>query len=437
MKKGLSAAALILGACMFFTGCSLKISDPSLLRPPKTTGREAELEKLIAQTADDNYKLKYPQNGEFRSAIITKDLNGDKKDEAIAFFRAGNNEKSVNMLIMYDDKKEWKISGNFEIELTDIDTVQFADYDYDGFEEVFAGFSTTGRSSNELNIFDYNPKNHKSKHIDFKLDYSCFTTGDYDQDGGSEILTFNLQSTDLGAGAVLTDYNKNKLYTLAECDMDRNVTKYENTDSGLINKDTIGVAVDGLTENGYNSQVVYYNSSKRALINYPSTKKQSGTSRPDKIFSSDIDHDGFIEIPVVENDFQKAKSDSESVAPVINWSSVNTKKNKLISKVKCVSNAEYGYYFKLPENFINSTVTTLSQDNRVMKIYSEKSGEADELIASFRIFDVGASTDDMNGYSTLESYNQYIYTYKIEDNPPISISGDTLKDNFALNDSGA
>jgi hypothetical protein len=43
----------------------------------------------------------------------------------------------------------------------------------------------------------------------------------------------------------------------------------------------------------------------------------------------------------------------------------------------------------------------------------------------------------MNGYSTLESYNQYIYTYKIKENSPVSISGDTLKENFALNDLGA
>ncbi len=437
MKKGLSAAAVILGLCIFSTGCSLKISDSSLLRPPKTTGREAELEKLIAETANDSYKLKYPQNGEFRSAIITEDLNGDKKDEAIAFFRADNNEKAVNVLIMYDDKNEWKISGNFEKDFTDVDTVQFADYDYDGFEEVFIGFSKTGRSSNELNIFDYNPKNHKSKQNDFKIGYSTFTTGDYDQDGGSELLTFNLESTDSGAGAVLTDYNKNKLYTLAKCDMDINVTKFENTDSGLINKDTIGVAVDGLTENGYNSQVVYYNSSKRALINYPESKKHNSISRPDKVFSTDIDHDGFIEIPVMENDFQKSNSNSESVAPVINWSCINTKKNNLKTKVKCVSNADYGYYFKLPEDFIDSTVTTLSEDNRVMKIYSEDSGVADELIATFKIFDVGTSVDDMNGYSTLESYNQYIYTYKIEDNTPISISEDTLKENFALNDLSA
>lgn len=439
MKKELGIIALSLCALTFFSGCSLKINDPSLLRPPKTTGREAQLESLIADTAHNNYKLKYPQSGEYRSAIITKDLNGDKKDEAIAFYRENDNETATKMLVMYDAGKEWKICGEFEIKLTDVDTVQFADIDYDGIEEIFAGFSSTGRNSNELNIFSYNPKTRKAKHNDFKINYSSFTTGDYDQDGGSEILTLNLESTDAGACAVLTDYNKDKLYTLSKCDMDRNVTKYENADSGLINKDTIGVAVDGLIENGYNSQIVYYNSSKRSLINYPITmgKKTSDTARAEKIYSTDIDHDGFIEIPVINNNSQKSDSDEENVAPIISWSGLNTKKNKLQTKVKCVSNTAYGYYFKLPESFSDTTVTTLSQDNRTMKIYSEKSNAPDRLIATFKIFDVGTSADDMGGYSTLESYNQYIYTYKIEKNPPIYISEDTLKENFALNDLSA
>ena len=198
MKKELGIIALSLCALTFFSGCSLKINDPSLLRPPKTTGREAQLESLIADTAHNSYKLKYPQSGEYRSAIITKDLNGDKKDEAIAFYRENDNETATKMLVMYDAGKEWKICGEFEIKLTDVDTVQFADIDYDGIEEIFAGFSSTGRNSNELNIFSYNPKTRKAKHNDFKINYSSFTTGDYDQDGGSEILTLNLESTDAG-----------------------------------------------------------------------------------------------------------------------------------------------------------------------------------------------------------------------------------------------
>ncbi len=437
IKAGISA--LILSVVIFFGGCSLGINDQSLLNPPKTTGKEAQLESLISQTADGDYKLKYPQNGEYRSAIITKDLNGDKKDEAIAFYHLENDEKNTYALVMYDTGKKWKISDSFKVNHTDVDCVQFDDYDYDGVEEIFTGFLITNSPYNELNIFDYSPENHKTNHSDFTLNYSSFTTGDYDQDGGSEILSFTLSSNETDAGAVLTDYDKNRLYTLSSCPMDRNVTKFDNTESGLINKETMGVAVDGILEKGYNSQVIYYNSQKRRLFNYPisTSKNQNITTRSENIHCTDIDHDGFIEIPVIAGNKIKAGSNSKSIAPLISWSGLNTKTNKLITKVKCISDFEYGYYFKLPENFSDTTTAFLSDDSRTMQIYSDNSGNPDNLIATFKVFDVGTSPDDMNGYSTLESYNQYIYTYKIEENSPVSISGDTLKENFALNDLGA
>lgn len=434
-----SITALILGVIILFSGCSLGINDQSLLHPPKTTGREAQLENLISETAGGEYKLKYPQSGEYRSAIITEDLNGDKKDEAIAFYHLENEENNTYLLVMYDTGKKWEISKNFKIAHSDVDCVQFSDYDYDGVEEIFTGFLIANSPYNELNIFNYSPEKHKSNRVDFSINYSSFTTGDYDQDGGSEILSLNISSSDTESNAVLTDYDKNKLYTLSSCPMDRNVTKFENIESGLINKDTMGVAVDGILEKGYNSQIIYFNSQKRRLLNYPlsSVKQRNLTLRTEKINSTDIDHDGFIEIPVIAGVRAKTGVSSRSIAPLINWSGLNTKTNKLITKVKCISDFEFGYYFKLPENFSDTTIAILSDDNRTMKIYSDNSGSPDTLILTFKIFDVGTSADDMSGYSTLESYNQYIYTYKIEENSPVAITGSTVKENFALNDIGA
>lgn len=438
MRKKAGITALILSIVTLFGGCSLGINDPGLLSPPKITGREAKLENLISQTAQEDYKLKYPQSGDYRSAIITKDFNSDGKDEAIAFYSTASDENYVNMLVMYDAGKEWRTSKNFKLKFSDIGLISFSDYDYDGEEEIFVGLKNGTENTGELNIFDYDTKNHASKQIDFKTDYSGFTTGDYDRDGTSEILVFNLDSDETDASATLFDYDKNKIYTLAKCDMDQNITKFENTASGLINKDTMGVAVDGLLENGYSSQVIYYNNSKHELYNYPITVgKKQNTVRSFKVSSTDIDHDGYIEIPIIKNSSAKSDSENESIAPVINWSELNTKNNKLQTKVKCVSNFEFGYYFKLPESFSDATAATLSEDKRTMKIYSKKQNSIDKLIVTFKIFDVGSSSDEMADYSTLESYNQYIYSYKIEKNTPIKIDGETIKENFVLNDSSA
>ena len=296
MRKKAGITALILCSVTLLGGCSLGINDQSLLSPPKITGREAELENLISRTANGSYKLKYPQSGEFRSAIITKDLNSDGKDEAIAFYR-GSDSDAVNMLVMYDAGKQWETSRNFELKFSDVDCVKFSDYDFDGTEEIFAGLKNSNENICELNVFDYTPSDHQSEHIDFDAAYSAFSVGDYDRDGGSEVLTFNLDSSENDASATLYDYDKNKLYALDNCDMDQKVIRYENIVSGLINKDTVGVAVDGLTDDGYNSQIIYYNTSKRALPGSPlksltnlstSSKTITGFEVPDCLIPSII-----------------------------------------------------------------------------------------------------------------------------------------------------
>ena len=88
MKIKKLISALVLGSMLVgLSGCNITdFSAENLLRPPKAVGDEAEIEQLIAKTADSGYTLKYPKNGKFRSAIIMTDLDGNDSNEAVAFF---------------------------------------------------------------------------------------------------------------------------------------------------------------------------------------------------------------------------------------------------------------------------------------------------------------------------------------------------------------
>lgn len=435
LKPLLLAATIGIGSLL--SGCSVGLGDTQLLHPPKTTGREAEIQKLIEQTAGGDYMLKYPTTGQFRSAIITEDLDNDKNDEAIAFYRTEADNAKTHMLIMYNDKKQWKLALDFETDYLDIDSVQFADYDYDGVAEIFTGFVTFTNSTNELNIFDFDAEKKLGGRVDFKLNYNAFTTGDYDEDGASEILSFTLDSNDFDAYAALTDYDKNSLYTLARCPMDDSVTKFESVSSGLIGGKTTGVAVDGLIESSYNTQVIYYNPDKKKLINFPFNPKKpvsNPTARTYNINCDDVDDDGFIEVPVIREPVITLDGTDEVIAPIISWGNLNTKNNKLIDDIKCISNFEFGYNFTLPEDFSGSTVATMSSDKRTMNIYALDGNARGDLILTFKVFNVGA---DIGSFSTIESFNQYSYTYKINENTPIAVSDQTVKENFALIDASA
>lgn len=108
MKSRIIAAAL--GSLLLCSagGCGfMELDLADALRPPKTLGDEAAIEKLISDAAKGSYTLKYPKNGSYRSAIIMNDLDGDDTAEAIAFFRGKDETTRLHMLVMRENEGKW------------------------------------------------------------------------------------------------------------------------------------------------------------------------------------------------------------------------------------------------------------------------------------------------------------------------------------------
>ncbi|MCR5652676.1 MAG: hypothetical protein K6F88_02650, partial [Ruminococcus sp.] len=258
-----------------------------------------------------------------------------------------------------------------------------------------------------------------------------------DGDGGSEIITLSLTSAESEAAATLIDYDKESLYTLSQCSMDPSVTTYENVVPTKLSDKNTGVIIDGIVDGGYNTQILYYDSSNRSLVNYPrgTSKSSNPTFRSYSVPSRDFDDDGTVEVPVINS--QANIADTENAAPVISWRSFNKDKNKLIEDARCMNNFDYGYYFKMPDYFYGAAVATLSEDKKTMEIYSVSGNKKGGLLLTIKVFDVGSSSDKMKDYSTLESYNQNTFAYKIGDSTVLYIDDNIVKENFALNDIGA
>ena len=154
MKIKKLISALVLGSMLVgLSGCNITdFSAENLLRPPKAVGDEAEIEQLIAKTADSGYTLKYPKNGKFRSAIIMTDLDGNDSNEAVAFFRNSAETSSVHMLVMYSKDNSWEIVSDNIFETTDIDSVDFADLTGNGKAEIIVNRKVQITNSKHIQI---------------------------------------------------------------------------------------------------------------------------------------------------------------------------------------------------------------------------------------------------------------------------------------------
>lgn len=434
MKLKTALLSAIMVSSILLSSCSVSFSASDLIHPPKTTGNEAEIQKLIDEHTNVEYMLKYPQSGEFRSAIVMEDLDNDKIDEAIACYRTQGNDPMTHLLIMYDDGKNWKISCDYSTQYSDIDCFQFADYDFDGNKELFTGFLTYTAGVNELAVFDFESKTKKAKHINLAEFYTSFTTGDYDNDGSSEAMLLTLKTADTSANATLLDYNNNKLSPLSACSLDDEVTKFDNILSGMIDDKHNGVIIDGLLTESYSTQVIYYNPEKKHLVNSFSTSSSS-TERTHLVTSKDIDQDGFFEIPQLSTCVLPKNSKNSTPSPLITWTSFNASNYQFDYDNCCLINFDFKYSFFLPASFVGKTTALMSKDSRTMDIYYLEETKKKNLLLTIKIFDSSTFDEEADKYSVLHKDNKYNYCYKIADGElPLYFDEKTIKSNFLIND---
>ncbi len=438
MKLKQAIAAVLIGIISTAALCGCNITDfgtESLLRPPKTMGNEAAIEQLIADSANNKYTLKYPKNGSYRSAITMTDLDGDGTDEAVAFYREGDNLTQIHMLVMYSDNGEWELSSDKVTETTDIDCISFADVNGDGKLEILAGYNTYTPNINL--IFCYSYSEGKTTDITAGQSYSSFYCGDFNSDGDDEIITLLLFTTENEASASMLDYNKDKisLYTKATVSMDPNVVKYKNVAVAQFG-DINGIVVDGsFSSEEINTQIIYYNK-ELSLLRNPlyREKTKSFTQRSLNIISTDIDDDSELEIPATEKMPYPKDESAENAADKIDWYSFTADDETASVKCTMIAGKNTDFAFTVPEGWDSNSVTALyGTDGDSIEFYEWNEGNLGNKL--FEIKEFSVSDWDMgkisDSYTLILKNDTTAYTFKNENTGnAYSLSDDEIKTAF-------
>lgn len=417
LKPLLSTA--VIGALLLSSasGCSFSdLSFDGMLRPPRTMGDEAEIEKLISDTAANGYTLKYPKSGSHRSAIIMNDLDGDDVEEAIAFFRSKDDVTGIHMLIMCEKESVWEISGDFIVETSDVDRVDFADIDDNDSLEILVGFATYTPNISFLSCYSY--ENGRTTEITSGQNYSEFYCGNLNSDNKSEVITLSLYNAETQAKATMLNYNSDKksLYVKASVNMDPNIVKYKNVTYSDIGEGFKGVVVDGETASGeLNTQVIYFNE-ELSLLRNPlySEKGKNITQRSCPILSADIDNDQIIDIPTALA-LPNADSDASlTVLQKLSWNNFSAKSELLTPKYSTAANFAFNFSVKMPEGWENGKVTAVSDDeNAVTEFYEVFKNKLTNKLFEIKVFDVlqWDKGQDIDGYSLIYKDNRYAYAF--------------------------
>ncbi len=389
-KKLIAAYIIALVLLLVLLICFLRLDSPSeILSPPSLYGQNSEIQTAFEESVGKNgIELHYPKDGEYRSAFVLYDLDGDDADEAIVFYSDSSDEATVriNILDCVDDK--WKSVYDEPGYGVDILNVAFADLNADGVNEVVCGWQLyESTSSNVLTVHSVESKEGTVLRLLplANQSYSFKEIVDLDDDGNLEIFIAWIDITDptlphvyanllkYGANGKMTNAGKN-------ISLDSSVTSYGTVK--VQKKDgKVLMFLDAYKgEDSMITEVIGWdakNNQLTTLMNDSVTHSNLATMRSPAIPSYDIDGDGEIEIPILYSiGSEVPEIDENSDEKLINlsaWASV--KNGSLHIESYALVNNTYGFALALPSSLKGHLIAYESSDGDSTTVYWSENGK--------------------------------------------------------------
>lgn len=313
MKKRILPLLLVL--MLILGGCSSgKIieSVDSLMVPPSFYEEYEELVTAFRSAVGDKTSFCPPVGGDYRSAIVFNDMDGDGTDEAIVFYTLTDSPTVARMHYLDVVGGKWISLEDFSGYGTGIESVSFTDMSNNGLNELFVTWNPFSASANKV-LSVYKSTGQELNEIT-NLTYNALQTLDIDGDGQTEIFYISQTST---AGvtqrsAKVLKLSNDSIIVAGEAKLDSNVSGYASIKAEKVSGDMpMRIYADALKgENQMITEVVYWDSDISDLVAPlldTETMTNTQTLRSELIPSMDINNDGTIDIPV-----EQINSGSES-----------------------------------------------------------------------------------------------------------------------------
>lgn len=152
MKRVLAVFFLFTFLVCALCGCTPTLTGvDNLMRPPKLSGENAGIEEAFSRaTANRSIKMKTPTTGEYRSAYVLKDIDGDAEEEVITFYCNANDETAVYMHILDRIEDRWETVADIKGKGSEVDKIDFCDMNGDGVSEIVVCWSLFESSGSKV-----------------------------------------------------------------------------------------------------------------------------------------------------------------------------------------------------------------------------------------------------------------------------------------------
>ena len=363
--KNLICILLALCICACICGCGFVDNTDDMVSPPELTGEMSPIAEALYDSAGSDCDLKYPADGDHRSAIVLEDINGDAVFEAFAFYSTSDDEMTtmhINVICQKDG--EWTSVADKTIVAIGVEMVDFCDLNNDGAEEILVGWEVNGNKDKQLSVFTF----HNNTLDQLLLQaYTSFLCCDLDSNGTNEVFVHLLNTAEKTNKSMVYSYSENEIAQTSGCIMDGSVKAASEPILSVLSNGQKAIYIDEIKGVGSVTEVLYLSKGEliNPLLDSENSYENIVTLRAASLEIKDINNDGILEIPVA-SDLPNAVSDGEKLY-YTNWCSFNGE--KLSIKLITIVNTVDGYYLTVPNTMVGQLAVLKDTENHERKFY--------------------------------------------------------------------
>lgn len=412
-----------------FSGCSFRLASSvnDLISAVAPFGENADVKSALDSFLSNGYSLKNPSSGEYITSYNFYDLDGDEKEEAVAFYEPNDNLGTIRMAIIKEYSGKWEVVSDISGYGDDAYRLDFADLNNDGKDEIIVCWNNISNSNSHLFVvynLKFEDKKFEVKQINKDEIYlNNYVIVDFNQTGNNDILMFEINSgTKTSAKAELYSLNDNNLRLKGETKLDSRVISYRNINVEKAEGD-IRVYADAIGSNGNSirTEVIYWSNMYDSIVSpfYSySTGRTSGTSRGCLVNSCDINEDERIEIPTDTT----VKGLPKNIKP-LNWKIYN--KTILVHTNYSLYVKDDNYNVIIPDKYFKNISAAYNKKTREMTVINKKTKTA--VFSIMPVLKAVYDEKSYQGYSIILDKSGYYYLAKTSNDKDIKISIDELK----------
>ena len=400
MKKRLFLPIVLWMLLLALGGCSLPGGEmSSMLTPPSlSVGREALTRELNSIIGED-YELIAPKGGAYRTAIISKDINGDDQNEAICFYRSSG---KLRFLVMKNQGESWICLSRGESEAASIGQVAFADFTGDRLSELIVGWQYLTGSDGSYDVYSL------VKQTAISVQSGLYNHMIVVEQNPNLLVVLNRNAATKAVTASLVGLVDGLVNTVV---MNSRAVDYPNIIAAATTTGQRAVYVDGLTEIGQVQTEVLVINEQGRLTNELLNQLNTETLRSSAVFCADRDGDGIPEIPVEEPLPSYLRNGVEENLFLIRWHEFDG--SKLIPGGRSFVDTTEKFMLTYPDGWYGKITVQRSEENERAYRFQTMEGKT---IFTIQVFGLSEYSETLGneGWRKLYSDSDHVYVVYCE-----------------------